>query len=505
MTYTHPSPPEALPPIFLRSDPVGQPREPEAQPSRWAQLFKLDVFGTSLLSRRAAFEMNRAALILRLVLIFEILLWTAFFNLIFYADIGWGRWTVVAGFLGMIVGSVIVHFDQSFLVMDTERSLRFPSFIRLVAILSSAVAAGIVLDLIFFAQPIDQRSEEENLRWYLVAFSAELYGREMALEEHEKDRASAAHDRDRRESAEDTKRRLKEDLNRAIGRKRAADQNHASLKSQRSVLREELAQLKQAKLAISVEDPTGEAALDRYLVAEGELQNEIDALTKDISTQLRLAKTAESAISSIKAKTADAQSIIDEVAENEKARRAFIDHEDFKHRSQKRRGREDLQNWVDRYRIVADKATLREDPSIKRYLGENGHPPLPNVFQRHRILRDLMKGWPPVWPSASDENIERLKTDFNLQDPPLCTSAESGAPQPGHCRSAKIYTFGYWTLFVIAALVPCMPLIMKWWLSSEDYKSYYSLNRQAAAGNQDALNQLAAQGSDVRRLHWRDE
>ncbi len=113
-----PTPAPELPPIYLASDSASRSRRPEEMPSWLARRFRLDVFGHSLLSRRAVFEMNRAAVVLLIILVFETTLWFAVFNSIFYADLKtFGEITWLAAFLALVFGLIIAltscHFGLS--------------------------------------------------------------------------------------------------------------------------------------------------------------------------------------------------------------------------------------------------------------------------------------------------------------------------------------------------------------------------------------------------------
>lgn len=492
----HPPPAsdEAMPPIFLPAGPNEEDRGVRQRPSRLARLFKLDVYGTSLLSRRAAFEMNRAALVLLIILAFETTLWAAVFNLVFYADINsFGGWTIAAILFGLVFGFIIVAFDQSFLVMDTKGKgwirLIGSAAIRVGAILLAVVAAGGVLDLIFFEQPIERRIEEENLRWFLVAMSTELYERELALEDHETQRATAQAEAEELQQAEARLPKLKRELQATEGAVSGARASLELLDQQKQTTLSAVEQLTNRLVgAMDVPEEDSARIQNRLLVLRNQLEETKQSIVKQEGFKASAGLRATQLRDSIKA----IEERINNLRKKRKDRLSAQDLEDKKHREEQRKSRKALQHWVDRYRIAAEKESLLDDPAITGLLGEESTPPRPDVFQRYRILNDLKAGAPPLWPPTTTSNVERLRQEFNLLDPPRCSEVPPGQKMPDHCRSARVYWFGFWLLFGVAALVPSMALLMKVALSSEDTKAYYSRVHQAAVGNSDALEQLAA-------------
>ena len=502
MTYPTSEPP--VPPVFLHRPP--EPREPTAEervsrPARW---FRLDTFGRSLLSRRAAYEMNRTGVVLLVIFAFESFLWAAVFNSVFYADIGIiGGWTPIAVLLGLVYGALVVFFDQSFVVMDTTTPakalgwahLRIPSwllpaFFRGFVIVVSVVAAAGVLDLILFAQPIDRRIEEENLRWYLVAFSRELEKPPLTNDEVAPGTAKDEHFTKKvKEIDRKTEEKTTLKLN-VAGRASRLLQKINLAEGEIETARKGISRLESARRIRRLSSPGADlSSLDREIL---DLRTKVQDLqqqsTEDAAARGRAlgqVKTLEGEINDLdtERQNVERQQLDFAVKEDEEVREANADQTAIQDR---------VKAWVDRYRLVSDKKPLIQKLPVPGAEDGNNHPPRRDVFERYRVLRDLKHGWPPSWPATSDAKIARLKQEFALGDPPLCDDSSLDAVPPGHCRSAWTYTRGYWLLFLIAGVVPSMALASKLLLSSSDTKTYYSLVSQARAGNGDALDQLAS-------------
>lgn len=494
-----------LPSIFLR---FSEETLQSVLPSKLARLFRLDVFGTSLLTRRAGMEMNLAASILSLIFLFEGVVWSCFFHAVFYSDITLpGLKTIPACALGFTYALLIVLFDRLFFIEDwtyrpsrTTESLATTQVAWLVAqglkiviragiILLSAIAVGAVIDLILFQQPIERRIQEENLRWYLVAFAADLDFADPARIELN-------------QSLE--RQQLQENLDHAHEQKLSILASIPEVVKEQTLARvalenihDEIARLNQkirqlqgtSTKDVDPNDPRDEAPedkgrnLEHQLITarskERRLESEFAAATTRVETSRTELEAVETTIISIQ------KSLQEETARRDEQRKRYLDAFNY-------------------YRATGDNDDFLE--LLQADLGAKAQiePPRPDVFERYRMLLDLATGRPPVWPEASASTLQQLKEAFELVEIPRCQDAsnsDSNDSIPWRCRSARVYYRALILLLFVAAIVPSLALVMKIFFMPEQLKRYYSLKAQAASMNPDALLHFATERATSQSWH----
>lgn len=135
---------------------------------RLTRLFRLDVFGESLLSRRARVVLGSIALLLSGAFLFDLTAWTLLFNAVLHGEPLAVSWLTIPALLaGLLFAVMVLIFKRLFITTDTSRGWRraYPAILLYTLVLVSA-AIGTVqpIELLIFRGPIVHRIHEEGVR-----------------------------------------------------------------------------------------------------------------------------------------------------------------------------------------------------------------------------------------------------------------------------------------------------------------------------------------------------
>jgi hypothetical protein len=488
----------ARPRLFLRPERTGRASRAPAI-ARW---LRLDSYSDRLLTKAARHEMGLLAGLLLGVGVFELTAWTLLFNAIFHADVlETSKLSWAAAALGVLFASAIVYLDRSFLVADpAQKGHRRAAVFRVAVVAVSALATSLAVDLIFFEKPINARRHEEQIRHELVKRAGSLHkdwDPQAAVHAGSKegnpflvmasgasgDIARLQAKRDSLQRQEDEKRAEAQGLRRRIG------------EIDRDIQRVERNSNPENSLLGS--DPAVEKLRDRrdkLLGQAARAEDKADDLASQGSAlSLRMNKASERH-----------QNLLDEAdslvtQELQRVRDLRSKHE------------------ADSERLVAWITFLRRSNPPEKALKEEQPPGEESawtyqladidLFDRFRILFDLLAGRPPLWPEGAPAELAELRQRFHLEDPAPCAEPRilalrseeepSAATEPTkpcdetawvrNQKRARFFTKCFFLLLCVAAVVPLTVLVLKLFLMPRALSCYYSLAHQAAAGDADAM------------------
>jgi hypothetical protein len=465
--------------------------------ARW---LRLDSYSNRLLTKAARLEMGLLAWLLVGVAFFELTVWTLLFNAIFHADVtAISNRSLAALGLGTLFAAVIVYLDRSFLVADpTQKGHRRAAFFRIGIVCLSAMATSLAVDLIFFAGPIEARRHEEQLRAELVA------------------RAEG----------------LREDWDTSDAVQVGSTEGNPFLVMVTEVAAK-LADLRLERSSLSQQQAAAAAAARRWRQQVRELDSSIDRVARTKRSEdlgekgpslEDLRRSREAALDQVVKREAETQALADRattldarLAEEDARRKDLQEQADSLvdeelNRARARRSRQEASSE----RIVAWITFLRGSDPPDDVLVEPAPPPNEqpweyrltrlDLFERFRILFDLLGGRPPQWPPGAPDKLAELRRRFHLEDPVPCqvpvaseptAAVEIGSPPAAvPCddtawqrvqKRADFFTLSYFLLLFVAAVVPLTVLIIKLFLMPRTLSCYYSLAHQAAAGDVDAV------------------
>jgi hypothetical protein len=132
-----------------------------------AKYYRLDVYGDSLLSKRAASEISFVALLLTINFLFYFFAWTSVWSLILFGKLSLSWHTIVAALGGLIFACLMLTYERQLLTADTsgrwsQRVL--PITLRVLLILTSTLIISQPVELLVFSGPINSRIHEESVR-----------------------------------------------------------------------------------------------------------------------------------------------------------------------------------------------------------------------------------------------------------------------------------------------------------------------------------------------------
>lgn len=465
---------------------------------RLARALGLDVWGDYLLNRRAAKEMGSAALLLSVVLVFELIAWSMLFNVLVHsADWRLSPRTVFALLLGGVFSAGIFLFEKSFITSDfreaaLQKSLAYA--IRLLIIGGSALATAQPIELLVFGGAIERRLHEESVLAEAVRQVDEVVELERKAQPQEEgelqqaledtmqytDLQAAKNERDSLKlgiaELEDRLPGLKGAVSRAdqdIERAKAARSkangalNAARTESDRTKARNDL---RYAENWLQAAQGRRATAASQLAAAEDELR----------TSNLKLG-VVESNVTDYAGKF---QAKVDEARARDTTR-SQVSETEFKNRKE----------WM---KIVQGARPGGEivNPQTGRVL----HPKPADFTERLRVLDDLHTGRPPLWPSTSDEVRNRAVELFGLDDPegPPSEARERNAQR--RAADAALFRQVYRVAFIMACVIPLLTVAFKLLMAGE-LKLYYSTEAQALAGNPAAIDVIHARGKRLRDLY----
>ncbi|MCP4661602.1 MAG: hypothetical protein GY856_39885 [bacterium] len=142
------------------------------------QLFQLDVFGDSLLSRRVRIDLGMVALLFMVVFVYDLTSWTLLFNLIFQGEVlVVNALTGATLFVGLLFAWTILIYERQFFIGDTWGSrwkiLRAMAVRAVVQMITALVTIQPIV-LIIFTGAIERGIHAEGIRAESVRCLGEL-------------------------------------------------------------------------------------------------------------------------------------------------------------------------------------------------------------------------------------------------------------------------------------------------------------------------------------------
>jgi hypothetical protein len=460
----------------------------------------LDVWGGYLLNRRAAREMGSAALLLFVVLTFELLAWTMLFNVLVHSAQWRMSWrTLIALTLGGIFASGVFLFEKSFVTSDfSESQVRkfFAYFIRLLIIAGSALATAQPIELLVFGGAIETRLHEENVLAESVRQVEDIKRLQTKAEQktegqlqHELGDTVQSTDLLSAKGERDTVKQTIAGLQAKLPGARAAVERAANSVSywQRQVGKA------RARLnsATPEDQRNAQGALRKAEANVTGAQNRRSAAAANLASLEEELRSATAGLGVVEGQVSSYQSswqkLIDQ-KRNEEAARARVSETSLNQ----------LKEWIKTVQSAAPGQQIR-NPVTGRIL----YPKPADFTDRLRILDDLRNGKPPLWPSSSDEVRAGAVQLFGLEDP---TGPDTPAKQKIRERleqNADLFGRVYWVAFLMASVIPLLTVAFKLMMAGE-LRDYYSTQAQARAGNPGAIQVIRARGQRMRQLFSSD-
>jgi hypothetical protein len=495
-----------------RTAPSGAPRSPSvrsyqvylaapgASPlrgplGRLARLYGLDVYGASLLSRRAAIEMGYAALMLTVIFSFDLGAWTLLFNAIFHStgDMLEPTWVSLLAFgAGLLLAGAIFIYERQFISADTSgnRLRLFGAFlIRAGIIVAAAFITAQPVELLIFRGPIQRRVHEEGMAAELVARNNELEEKRQKLKDLEEKRLNpdqfATQEnqalkgaRTSASAAETQRGSTQSRLSGARGALAAAKGDVRRLNGQLTEAQSRRSAAQSARDRLRGQEGF-ESADEQYrqaLVKEGQASDALHRAQGRESSAESLVGSLESARTEAEEHASQRQRELQQAIELKNRR---VDEVDRRLGLGVDAASSEVQNLVDYLDLVRKEGRKRRihwppQAAKPRFVYEA---PSYDFFEQLRVLQDLREGVWAKWPI--DPAMQKdLAKKYGLEWHP--------AHDPRLASEAKLFDRTYWVTFAIAFVIPMLVLAVKL-LMARELAAYFSSEYQARNGNPDAL------------------
>lgn len=471
--------PDSRPRVFLSPEEEASPRD---RPSRLASWLGLLKYKGSLLTTAAHNELRAMAWVLLLICLFEVVVWTYFFNAVFNRDVTyWGRGTLGAFALACIFGLVVFFFERQMLTFDTKavrsgwrRWWRIGSagFFRLIYIGVTAWITANAFELRFFRPAILERAHHEAVRESVVK-------RWLEVNEAQEEAGAAVSGRDPRSvtaAAKATSAEQAERLAAADHALREAERERdriagdiAAAEVQQEVLRR-AAGLSADAAAAERQIRTLDANIARLRVSEATANDRVTARQNERDDRERELGVATGHVGEVR-----------QVAATRAAELATR-----------------LHTWA----AELGKLEPGAGYALEDWTFES---PKPDFLEQLRILSDLRQGGPPLWPGASEEAKAQVGKGYGLLEVPCLPQA----PESTACREVearkKAFRQGHWMSLLLSLLIPSLMVIIKLFMLPDELSMYYSRRHQARSGEPEARRLTAiddfirAEGSAEKR------
>ena len=446
---------------------------------RVARLFGLDVYGPSLLSRRARIEIQFASLLLLIIFFFDFGAWSLLFNAIFHSTgdlLARDGLTVLAVFSALLVALAILVYERQFLSADLSGN-RFWSFIavslRMGILAGAAYMTAQPVELIIFRGPIERRMHQEGLR-------AELVDRKDEIDEKLEDKMALT---EQRKSADTTvDQSSKGDLvrDRRSGRQ-AVENEIGRLESRRSSANNSYLEANRKARELKGLPPESQADLSSTEASADRYKREVEDLDKRIREKREQLRTAEGDLEEAISERDDARdTIVTETVTQESNVDAEI---------------RELRQYIDKVRKARPGETVYQwgtSQETNKKAGVEGYeyrPPEYDFFERLRVLEDLRAAEDARWPAGvRHDQMKKLSEDYGID----YVAPEDVEGKRRLARDAALFEKSYKAAFGIALVIPLLILAVKF-LMTPEVKAYYSSEHQAYAGNPEALALRRAQ------------
>ena len=480
--------PQPAPRIFLTMRPDAGARSF----LEWLAIhYRLYNYGRSGLSGMVRGETERASLALTMIFLFDLWAWSLVWNAILHRGVFVfdGR-SLLAVMIGLLFAFMVLSFEQGFITMDTsvrrrkERAkLWAAGTLRFFAMLGSAYATAQPIELLVFANDIEQRAHQERA-WEEVASRATEFqdlkneiagGGVTEIIKGEKDQAA-----ENREEALAKKTQTKTEID-ANSQERSMVEGQISALERELVAKRVLMESKKNQLDKTVaelglpkerrllkDNPQVEQPLTDLIVAEKGYAAADGKLKK---SKDRIEKLTEGITDKSKALVGQEAVFIDWTAILEKEQKRLDTRlNDLESRKQK------LRRWVSR--------VLNSSASDKQFSdGDYTFFDRPYSFaEQGRVLDDLYIGRPIQRHNLMSIDRKLLSAELQIGD----WEKDDVSNKGDRANQAAVIRNLYWAMFVVALFIPCMGLLFKLTIHPQ-LSSYYSASYQASIGHPEAL------------------
>lgn len=407
-----------------------------------ARLYRLNVYGKSLLTRSAAFELRFIAVMLTIIFLFDWAAWSLFWDMVFYnGRIEVGFFTPLALFLAALIALMIVIYERGFMVTDLSQlfngwgiTLRLLSAIllRIVVIAVAAYITAQPVEIVTFRGQIENRIHETGVRREAVS----------RLRDLQKAEASS----------------LLEGLA-GTSQKKELDDADEVLKNARA----EEARLK-GELANAQRVEQGAlASLKRAQAAYSQSRNKQAAAARINSAAARL-ETARQKVTDASANVEGHKTTV-ENAKNDRGT-AVTKVEGLQNQGRDQADR--VRDWLVQLRhepFSLDVTKESRQGGDWTYRDEDY-----DLFQRQAVIDDLYNGRSPRWKDASEQDKTEIGQKFGF--------GESQEELDRRAIEATTFQKSYWAVFLVAFVLPLLVMAYKL-LLPKAITDYYSAEMQS--------------------------
>lgn len=482
---------EPLAKLFL----VARDEEMESQSllDRLARLYRLYSYGGSGVTTLVRAEMERAAMALTGVFLFDFAAWTLIWNAVFHrGEFVVDRVTLLAVALGVLFAVIVVSFEQGVLTTDWSvpgaraRAKRWMTLLlRLAVVGASALATSQVIDVMIFASDIADRVHQERV-WEEIASRALEFQRLQDAAQGKGDAAIYWNERDKKQEVLQGTMREQGQLNQRLTSTR---QTAASVRSNLPTLQQRVNETqRQARQARAALDEVARVHGVRT-AAEQRGHPDVGPAYRDWEQSAQQAAAARSALngatSRLQALDQQIGSLTDQVAGIQPLIAAQTEDRDNsrqnwdKFQTATTERRDVLQRWITRVaNSAADDKVITEDAYSYR---ERPY----SFAEQLRVLDDLLNARPAQRHNLLSIRPETLNQVLNMDDP----RRQDDAFKEDRKNRAAVLRRLYRGLFVLAIFVPCMGVLFKLTMHPQ-LTAYYSAERQARSGNLEAMQHL---------------
>jgi hypothetical protein len=457
-----------------------------------AALYRLYSYGNAGLSPLVRAEIERAALALTAVFLFDLGAWTLIWNAVFHrGEMMADRMTWIAAGMALIFACIVLSFEQGVVTTDWTRPglkawlKRWGTLIlRLCVIVASAIATSQSVEVLVFAHDIADRVHQERV-W------EEIISRALQFQRLDDATRGEGEAKGYTEGRLQSQQKLESALADAALTAHQIETVRADVAKARAGLpalqrqlndKQNAARQAKAKLddAAARMGATPSAASSNPLIA---------ALTREYNIADQQVRAARAAIADANNRISRGESEIARLGGDLVAKQAIgaARQQEQGERAQEWKGfqatlvqrRDALQHWIVR---VANSSP--EDKEIQE--GDFVYRERPYSFaEQLRVLDDLYTGRP-----AQRRNLLSIRQDLltgvlNLEDPNRQDQAMSG----DRVARATVVRRLYVGLFVLSMFVPCMGVLFKLTMHPQ-LTEYYSAEWQANNGHLYAMHHM---------------
>jgi len=511
------APTSVSPPVILKNN---RPDDIQTFSEHIAKFMGLLPFGTTYLSRQARYPLRKAAWLLVLIFVFDMIAWSILFNLILHRGQFMMSWLFAgAVFLALLLSTATLIFEINIFTSDLD--LRKPKALvsvvpRVLIILASAMITAQPLHILFFDGPISQRAQQEQAIKHASMITKEALGKieknKKYIEfEHKIYAASIP------TCSTNACKLAQEDRERE-------DKEISQIQREISEIKKEHAILLLKKKNLEVEKQTESNELGRskrYIYSYNKkIKNELDSgeiknLEKKRGYWRNKQKGHEKKIKELEeqipeldaliaVKTSELHSKEGEIKHHEEVRAEYNEaykvaaiafEKEWEEKQQVKGGKANKMGKE----MLADEALYRDflmrilterlsmgdtypsDPSTESNpLRVFNFQPL-DFFERLRVWEDLRHGRSAKWPEGlTEEEMKYIFENFKLQPLPTEYEAERLTAE------ASSHSFNHYAVLFLGLFLPMLVLLFKL-LLPEALKRYYSYDFQAYRGHPEAL------------------